>query len=160
MNVNDLKVKISVNEFDAYKIKIGQKAKITNDVLHGEEFTGYVTRTSPVVDPISKTVEVEIRVQNRGNKIKANSFVRTEIDLGETIELTIPTSAILTDPISGKNFVFSYENGVAKKRFVVKGKQVNDESIILSGLKEGDQIIVEGQSNLVDGDKVKLFKGL
>lgn len=160
MNVNELKVKISVNEFDSYKIKIGQKAKVINDVMMDEIFLGYVTRISPVVDPISKTVEVEIRVINRGNKIKANSFVRVEIDLGESSELVIPTSSILTDPITGKNFVFVYENGIAKKKFLVKGKQVNDETIVKSGLKEGEQIIVAGQSNLIDGDKVKLFKGL
>ncbi|MCX8056192.1 MAG: efflux RND transporter periplasmic adaptor subunit [Ignavibacteria bacterium] len=159
MNVSDLKVKITVNEFDAYKLKIGQKAKIFSDVFP-EEFYGQVSRISPVLDPVSKTVEVELRVPNRGNKLKANSFLRVEIDLGETKELVIPTSAILTDPITGKNFVYKYENGVARKRFVVKGKQVNDESIIKSGLNEGDQIIVEGQSNLIDGDKVKLFKGL
>lgn len=160
MNVSELKIKVSVNEFDSYKIKVGQRAKIISDILPDEVFVGYVTRISPVVDPISKTVEVELKVPNRGNKIKANSFVRVEIDLGETKELLIPSASILTDPISGKNFVYLYQNGVAKKKFVVKGKQVNDETIIRSGLNEGDQVIVEGQSNLVDGDKVKLYKGL
>ncbi|MFN4111507.1 MAG: efflux RND transporter periplasmic adaptor subunit [Ignavibacteria bacterium] len=160
MNLNELKVKIYVNEFDSYKIKIGQKAKITNDVLPDEEFTGYVARISPIVDPVSKTVEVELKVPNRGNKIKANSFVKVEIDLGETKELLVPTPSILTDPVSGKNFVYIYQNGVAKKKFISKGKQVNDETVIRSGLKEGDEVIIEGQSNLVEGDKVKLYKGL
>ncbi len=160
MNVSDLKIKVSVNEFDSYKIKIGQRAKVISDFLPDEELVGNVVRISPVVDPISKTVDVELRIQNRGNKIKANSFVRVEIDLGETKELVVPTSAILTDPVTGKNFVFRYENGVAKKRFVVKGKQVNDETVIKGGLNEKDQIIIEGQSNLIDGDKVKIYKGI
>jgi RND family efflux transporter MFP subunit len=160
MNVNELKVKFSVNEFDAYKIKVGQKATVTNDFLPDEIFNGYVTRISPVVDPISKKVEIELRVSNRGNKIKANSFVRVEIDLGETKELLIPTSAILTDPMNGKNYVYLYQDGKAQKKFIVKGKEVNDESIIRSGLNEGDQVIVEGQSNLTDGEKVKLYKSL
>ena len=160
MNVNDLKVKISVNEIDAYKIKVGQKANITNDFLPNEIFTGYVTRVSPIVDPVSKKVELELRVPNRGNKIKANSFVRVEIDLGETVELLVPTSAILTDPMSGKNFVYVYQDGKARKKFVVKGKEVNDESVIRSGLREGDQVIVEGQSNLTDGEQVKIYRSL
>jgi RND family efflux transporter MFP subunit len=160
MNVSELKVKISVNELDAYKIKIGQKALVTSDFLPGEIFTGYVTRISPVVDPVSKKVELELRVPNRGNKIKANSFVRVEIDLGETKDLLIPTSAILADPLTGKNFVYVYQDGKARKKYVVKGKEVNDETVIKSGLNEGDQIIVEGQANLTDGEKVKLFKGL
>lgn len=160
MNVSELKVKVSVNEYDSYKIKVGQKAKIINEVLPNEEFIGYVTRISPIVDPVSKTVEVEIKVANRGNKIKANSFVKVEIDLGETNELLVPTSSILTDPIVGKSFVYLFKNGIAKKQFISKGKQINDETLVQWGLKEGDQIIVEGQSNLVDGDKVKLYKGL
>ncbi len=160
MNVNELKVKVSVSENDSYKLKIGQKALIKSDNLPEEEFTGYISRISPIVDPISKTVEVEIRVVNRGTKIKANSFVRVEIDLGETRDLTVLTSAILTDPVTGKNFVYLYQNGIAKKRFIVKGKQVNDETVIRTGLKEGDEVIVEGQSNLFDGDRVTLFKGL
>lgn len=160
MNVSVLKVKISVSEYDSYKIKVGQKALITSDVLPGQTFTGFVNRISPVVDPITKTVEVEVKVPNSGNKIKANSFVRVEIDLGETKEIVIPTSAILTEPVTGKSFVFLYQNGKAVKRFIVKGKQVNDETIVQSGLNENQQIIVEGQFNVTDGEKVKLFKGL
>jgi len=160
MNVSELKIKISINELDAYKIKVGQKAIITSDFLPGEVFSGYVTRISPVVDPISKKVELEIRVPNRGNKIKAYSFVRVEIDLGETQDLLIPTSAILTDPMTQKNYVYVYQNGKAKKKFVVKGKEVNDESVIRSGLNEGEEIIVEGQSNLIDGERVKIYRSL
>ncbi len=160
MNVSELKIKISINEFDAYKIKVGQKAIITSDFLPGEVFSGYVTRISPVVDPVSKKVELEIRVPNRGNKIKAYSFVRVEIDLGETQDLLIPTSAILTDPMTQKNYVYVYQDGKAKKKFVVKGKEVNDESVIRSGLNEGEKIIVEGQSNLIDGENVKIYRSL
>jgi membrane fusion protein (multidrug efflux system) len=160
MNVSELKIKISINELDAYKIKVGQKAIITSDFLPGEVFSGYVTRISPVVDPVSKKVELEIRVPNRGNKIKAYSFVRVEIDLGETQDLLIPTSAILTDPMTQKNYVYVYQNGKAKKKFVVKGKEVNDESVIRSGLNEGEEIIVEGQSNLIDGERVKIYRSL
>lgn len=160
MNVNELKVKISVNEYDSYKIKFGQKAIITSDVLPDQSFIGVVNRISPVVDPITKTVEVEIKVPNRGNKIKANSFVRVEIDLGETKEIVVPTSAILTDPLTGKSFVYLYQNSKAVKRFIVKGKQVNDETVVQSGLSENQQIIVEGQFNVADGERVKIFKGL
>ena len=160
MNVNELKVKIYMNEYDSYKIKPGQRAKITSDFINDDIFIGYVTRISPVVDPVSKTVEVELRVFNKGNKLKANSFVRVEIDLGESSELVIPASSILTDPVTGKNFVYVYDKGTARKKYIIKGKQIDDENVIKGGLKEGDEVIVEGQSNLVDGDKVKLFKGL
>lgn len=159
MNVNELKVKLWISEFDSYKIKKGQKAIVTSDFLPGDIFTGFVTRINPVVDPASKKVEVEIKVPNRGNKIKAYSFVRIEIDLGETKELLIPTSAILTDPATNKNYVYVYQNGVARKKYVVKGKEVNNETIVRAGLNEVDEVIVEGQSNLIDGERVKLFRG-
>lgn len=160
MDISNLKVKISVNESDSYKLKIGQKAEITNDNLPNEKFYGVITRISPVVDPNTKTVSVEIKVPNSGWKIRAGSFVRVEINLGERNELVIPTSSILTDPISGRNFVYVYDKGIAKRVFIVVGKQVNEFTVVKSGLKENDSVIIEGQQNLVDGEKVKIFQEL
>jgi len=62
--------------------------------------------------------------------------------------------------MTGKNFVYVYQDGKARKKFVVKSKEVNDESVIRSGLKEGDPVIVEGQSNLTDGEQVKIYRSL
>ncbi len=160
MNLSLLKIKIAVNESDSYKIRIGQKARIFSEFLPDEVFQGRVSRINPVVDPVTKTVDVEIQVSNKENKIRANSFVKVEIDMGETKEITIPTAAILTDQVSGKKYVYVYQNGIAKKRIIVTGKQINDETVIQNGLKENEEIIVEGQYNLTDNEPVKIFKGL
>lgn len=57
------------------------------------------------------------------------------------------------------DYVFVNENGIAKRKTVKQGALYNSQAEILSGLKQGDQLIVMGASDVEDGDKVKVLAG-
>ncbi|MBU1299164.1 MAG: efflux RND transporter periplasmic adaptor subunit [Bacteroidetes bacterium] len=157
MNLNELKIKISVPESDAYKLKIGNIAQITSDLLPNEKYTGTISRISPVVDQNTKTVQVDIRLINRGGKLKVGSFAKVNIRFGKSVELIIPSTAILTDPLTGESYVFVNENGKAKKKIVQTGMQFNGNTVIIFGLSENESVITTGQQVLKDGDSVQIF---
>ena len=157
MNLGELKIKINVPEADAYKLKTGNSVQITTDLLPEEKFSGNINRISPVVDQNMKTVQAEIRLINRGGKLKVGSFAKVNIRFGKSVELIIPSTAILTDPLTGESYVFVNENGKAKKKLVQTGGQMNGTTIILSGLSENELVITTGQQVLKDGDSVQIF---
>ena len=61
---------------------------------------------------------------------------------------------------SGSNdrFVFVEKNGIAEYRKVTLGRRLDDKFEIVSGINEGDNVIITGQSKLLDGSKVKVIK--
>ncbi len=157
MNLGELKIKINVPEADAYKLKTGNSVLVTSDLLPNEKFSGTVSRISPVVDQNTKTVLSEIRLINRGGKLKVGSFAKVSIKFGKSVELIIPSTAVLTDVLTGQSFVFVNENGKAKKKFVQTGMQFNGNSVIISGLGENESVITTGQQVLKDGDSIQIF---
>jgi multidrug efflux pump subunit AcrA (membrane-fusion protein) len=55
--------------------------------------------------------------------------------------------------------VFVWENSLAKRHEVIIGKRFDDQLEIISGtLNEGDKLIIEGQSRLINGDKIEIVK--
>ncbi len=157
MNLGELKIKINVPEADAYKLKSGSSVLITSDLLPNEKFNGTISRISPVVDQNTKTVQAEIRLVNRGGKLKVGSFAKVKIKFGKSVELVIPSTAILTDPLTGESYVYVSENGKAKKKLVQTGMQMNGNTVILSGLIENESVITTGQQVLKDGDSIQIF---
>jgi HlyD family secretion protein len=79
-------------------------------------------------------------------------FVKGQIERGNRNALTVPNSAILSD--DGVDYVFTYQNGEAKKHQVAVGTRVKNVAEIREGLQPGEQIIVAGAGFLNDGDPV------
>ena len=73
------------------------------------------------------------------------------------MDLVVPSVAVLKLQGSNERYMFTVENGTAKRITVLIGKRFDDKvEIITDELKEGDIIIVKGQAKLIDGDKVKI----
>ncbi|MBM4177089.1 MAG: efflux RND transporter periplasmic adaptor subunit [Ignavibacteria bacterium] len=157
MNLGELKIKINVPEADVYKLKTGNPVLVTSDLLPNENFNGTISRISPVVDQNTKTVQAEIRLVNRGGKLKVGSFAKVNIKFGRSVELIIPSTAIMTDPLSSESYVYINENGKAKKKLIQTGMQINGKTVVLSGLTENESVITTGQQVLKDGDSIQIF---
>ena len=72
--------------------------------------------------------------------------------------ISVPNRAILSSP-ENKNFIFVVDsNNVAHRRVVKKGMDSNNQVEIMSGLKEGEKVVVDGQGRLKDSTKVKILK--
>jgi RND family efflux transporter MFP subunit len=122
-----------------------------------EPFKGKVTLISPALDPGSTTVEVWIKVPNRGGALRAGTPVKVTVAL-KTIEdaLVVPTAAVVTDAAGKKQVMVIGPDSKATHRSVELGISQDDKTQITKGLQAGEQVISSGAYAMEDGTKVKI----
>jgi membrane fusion protein (multidrug efflux system) len=157
VDIRQVKVKFGVPEKDIVKISKGQRAKITLDSYPGETFEGTVGAVGPQADLSTRTFPVEILVENTEYRLKAGMVARVEVAT-ETIQDVplLPKSALLER--SGQTILFVIKQGIAQKRIPQLGLESGDKIALLDGAEAGDEVVILGQENLVDGAKVVVRK--
>ena len=159
IQVEKLKAIVSISENYLPKIKNGMEVSLRFDVYPGAEFNGKIIRISPTINTQSRSFEIEIGVNNPGEKIRPGMFGRVTIPLEKTEALVLPAESILKMQGSNVRYLFVEENGVAKRVEVEIGQRFDDKLEVISDkLKIGDHIVVEGQARLLDGNKVEVVK--
>ena len=159
MQVNPLKVNVNLSEQYYPLIKTGMKASITADVYKGETFTGIVFRISPTISSGTRSFTTELEVPNKNDLLKPGMFVRVSMELGEVETFVVPASTVLIQEGTNIRYVFVEKNSIAERIEVRLGKRFDDKLEILSdNLKEGDMLVNEGQSRLINGDKIEIVK--
>jgi membrane fusion protein (multidrug efflux system) len=159
MQVNPLKVNVNITEQYYPLIKKGLKVEVTADVYNKEVFTGTVFRIAPTINSGTRSFVSEIELPNRNDLLKPGMFVRVSMDLGEVETFVVPASNVLVQEGTNLRYVFVEENGVARRVEVLTGKRFDDRlEIISETLKAGDNLVTEGQSRLINGDKIQVIK--
>ncbi len=157
--LDKLKARVKVNEIDSTKVQAGQKAKITCEAV-GKDFTGSVDSVAPTAVTSSgtrgeeTTVEVVITLDN-STGLKPGYNINAAIEISSKANaLLVPIEAV-TDRNS-KKVLFVAENDTVKLREVSVGISGEQKLEITSGVKEGEQVILNPAPNLNEGDKVKI----
>ena len=158
MNMNPVKLVINVSESFYSHVKTGMPVKIGFDVFGNESFRGNVSLIYPTIDERTRTFPVEIKVANNNNKIRPGMFGRVILEFGKIKHVVVPDVAIVKQAGSGAKFVFVYSNGKVLYKQIELGRRDNTDYEVLSGLNAGEQVVVAGQSKLVDGIEVKVVK--
>jgi len=156
VDISRLKVKVNVSEKDVIRLKVGGKVDVTTDVFPGLVFTGSIFSISSKGDE-GHTYPVEVVLNNSQQQIKAGMFgsvMFTPKISGASI--VIPRECIVGSVKNAVVYVIS--NNVAKLRSVVTGKDMGTNIEVLSGLQEGEQIVINGQNNLSDNAPVIIRK--
>jgi membrane fusion protein, multidrug efflux system len=159
MQVNPLKVNVSISEQFYPLIKNGMKAEITADVYKNEKFTGTVYRISPTINSGTRSFNVELELPNRNELLKPGMFVRVSMDLGEVETFVVPANTVLVQEGTNTRFVFVERTNAAERIEVSIGKRFDDQlEIISDNLKSGDNLVIQGQARLINGDKIEIIK--
>ncbi|MCP0912893.1 efflux RND transporter periplasmic adaptor subunit [Legionella sp. 27cVA30] len=138
---------VQVYEEDLGKIKRGQNVNVHVLSYQNRIFPGKVTLIEPNLDPLTRSVNVQISLDNKEGLLKPGMFVRANVVL-RFIEdaLTIPNNAVLE--IDNSTFVF-VKNGTAYDRTVVSLGARDDKYIeIKKGLVPGDEVVTQGNREL------------
>jgi len=158
MQVNPLKVNVSITEQYYPLIKMRMRAEITSDVYKNEKFTASVYRISPTINSATRSFIVELELPNRNDLLKPGMFVRVSMDLGEVETFVVPANTVLVQEGTNIRYVFIERNNVAERIEVTIGKRFDDQlEIISANLKEGDKLVNEGQARLINGDKIEII---
>lgn len=118
-------------------------------------YIGEVTFLSEVIDPQSNAHELNLSVANPELALKPGMKVQVRLtDEEEQLVLAVPTLSIVRE--GADNYVFVYNNGIAERRKIELGRLNELEQEVLSGVQEGELLIVTGQHQLTDGEQVEL----
>ncbi len=154
MDDSRIKVVVEVTPGDIGRLQRGRPAVVRASNGETVEVPGTVTVVSQSADPLSKKFRVEVEVPNHGGKLRPGVFATVLFDVqSHQNALAVPQKAVL----EGK-YVFLAENGKAVKREVSLGLKNTTTIEVLDGLKEGDQVIVEGAFGLIEGAPVEIKK--
>jgi RND family efflux transporter MFP subunit len=156
VDISKLKIKLNVSEANVYQLKSGDKAIITTDVYHGVTFEGNISFISSQGDD-SHNYPVEIVISNNPKyPLKSGTFANVMIKLPVAGEaLYIPRESLLGSITDAEVYVAENDKAIRKKIIVGNG---NDKYIkVLSGLIEGENVIVNGQINLSENKAIKII---
>jgi len=157
--INLLKTLVAIPESYFPDVKAGMKLTINTDIYSGESFAATIETIYPTIDPSTHTFQAKLKIPNGTSKLRPGMFVRTMLEMGEGDALVVPYQAVLKLTGSNERYVFINRNGIAKRVSVTLGRRYDEKvEIISSEINEGDQIIVVGQSKLVDGSKLEIIK--
>ncbi len=160
--IDKMRLPIYVDGRSATYIKSGQKAKVTIDAADAStsEFEGTVNEVAKSADPDTRQFRVELQIDNKDGLLRAGMYARAVIIVSELNNiLTIPKDAVFMIEGVSKVYTLSSDNR-AKERTVVVGENTLDASQILSGLSEGENVIVLGRNQVEDGTLVKIMDTL
>lgn len=146
-----VKVMINVNEADVARVARGTEVDITLDAFPGEKFAGRVTRVAPAVDVNTRTFAAEVTLANPGARILPGMFARVSVNLGDRVSVVVPDRAIVKQKGSNNKYVYVYSNGTVSYKQVELGSRVGNGYELLSGIADGDTVVIAGQTRLADG---------
>ncbi len=134
---------LDVSEQDLRAVRIGQQVALTTDAWPGETFAGRVTFIDPVMNGATRTVRVRAELSNAGGRLKPQMYMKGVVSASSVEALAVPASAVI---MTGTRAVVWVE--VAKNEFeprtVQTGARTGGRVEILSGLGEGDMVVVSG----------------
>mgnify|MGYP001044563295 CR=1 FL=1 len=142
-------------------VKIGQVIEFTTDALPGRTFTGKVMFINPAIDAASRTAKVVVEVPNQDGQLKGGAFVKGRIVVANRSGiLQVPREALLNWNLEQQTAdVFVARGDKAEKR-VVKTGQSNGVTVeVVSGLEDGEPVVVRGGFSLQSGDRLTVAKG-
>lgn len=153
-----VKVLINVSEIDRKSVSAGMPVTVTLDAFPDEVFTANISRIYPQVDPATRTFQAEVQINNPEERIFPGMFARVNLTHGAAEHVVVPDRAIVKQPGSGNRYVFVYKNGAVSYNKVEIGRRLDDAYELLSGVENGDTVVIAGQSRLIDQARVQLKK--
>jgi len=154
VDIDRVKAVAAVDEKKIRFITIGRTAGLTLEAYPGETFQARVTNISPVANPVSRTIDVELTLPNPGYRLKPGMYSEVEWLESKRSALVVPLIAVVER--GGQKYVFLADGGRALLNPVTVGEVVGDVIEILNGLQKGQTVVTTGAGQLNDKDQIKI----
>jgi membrane fusion protein, multidrug efflux system len=151
-DTKSLRLEADVPEAIVGSVEMGAKFSVRIEA-RSNELEGIVSEVAPTGDPNSRTFVVKLDLPSSAG-LRAGQFGRVAIPVGETPVLRTPASAVIQR--GQMELVFVIADECAHLRLVKTGKRIGDEVELVSGVDPGEQVVIEGSTNLVDGQPVSI----
>lgn len=162
VNLDNMYVAAEVPESYLPTVTKGKMVKVEFPVL-GETIETTVRQTGNYIKPSNRSFAIEVGVPNKEGRVKPNLTARLSInDYTAKNAILIPLN-VINENAAGEQFVYTAfakaeDNSiVAKQKIITTGKTQGDRIEVLSGIKTGEKIIVEGARSVKDNQAVKIL---
>lgn len=156
MQITPIKVLINISEVYFPLVKAGMEVRVKLDVYPDRDFTGKINIIYPTIDQLSRTFSAEVTIANADMAIRPGMFTRVELNFGTLNNVVVPDLAIIKQSGTNTRYVYVVENGVANRYEVQLGRLIGNYYEIISGIEQGMQVVIAGQSRLLDKTPVKI----
>jgi membrane fusion protein (multidrug efflux system) len=155
VDINTVKIMINIPEHSVAEIHVGMPVTTLTDAYPEKVFNGRITRIAPALDPVTRTMAAEVDIANPGHLLKPGMFSKVNIvsEMHKDI-LAVPVSCVLTTDDHKSIYIVS--QGIAKLVSIEEGIQAEGMVEVTSGVSISDDIVVQGEDTLHDGEKVEV----
>jgi len=151
-----LVARIYLPERDVIELEVGREVRITPAAGSDLSFTGRIRQIAPVVDTATGTVKVTVEAVQPPDGVRPGAFVSIDIVRERrAAALLLPRESVIRELRTAH--VFVSEEGVALKKPVTLGIEEGELVEVLTGVAEGDAVVIAGQGGLDDGQKIKVL---
>lgn len=156
-NVDTLEISTGINEQNVSKIKIGQEVLLKIHSVSDKWMSGTIIEISKVMNAQTKNYPVTIALANKDDDLVAGMYAEVQVAVEHAEDvLVIPVDAIVYKEAKPVAFV-AQADGTVKEKALTLGINDGDNYVVTKGLQAGDQIVVKGNGNLVEGEPISII---
>jgi len=153
--ISVLRLVVPIPESIAGQIRLGDPVKVHVQALN-QDYVGKVSRFADALDPQTRTMETEIDFQNADGRLLPGMYVVATVAEGERKDaLTVPLEAVEMNGNAEGTVLLVNAQGVLEQRKVRLGVEGSTRIEVISGLNDGDRVVVGSRSEFREGMKVK-----
>lgn len=105
---------------------------------------------------MSTFIPVEIKIANSDERVRPGMFARVTMSFGHMDHVVAPDRSIVKQSGAGDRYIYVCKDGKVSYQKVELGRRMGDKYEIISGVEDGDQVVITGQSRLTNGMEVEI----
>lgn len=152
VDISSVRLVANVVEKDLRLVNVGDPARVEVDAFPGETFSGRIARVAPVLDPATRTAEIEIEVPNTDFRLKPGMYARMGVTIESKKNATlVPKSAVVDYDSKRGVFTMTADN---KAKFIAIETGIEDANRVevRGGLTAADTLVTVGAASLREND--------
>ncbi len=156
-DVRTLRVYVSIPQVDSLGARRGTTAQIMLAEYPGQTFTGHIVRSADSIDPNTRTLLVEVDVDNRNGKLMPGAYGEVKLTLNtglSSLIVPVPTMVFRAQGLQ----VATVENGKAKLVPITIGQDDGRVIQVVSGLTKDSAVIQNPPDSILDGEAVHIVQ--
>ncbi len=149
-DISVIRVEFNVPERYIADLKIEMPLAITNVAYGKTTFIGKIKALDPRIDPLTRSIKVHGTIDNRELQLRPGMLLNVSVELANSNVLQVPEKAIV--PLQNRHYVFVVDaNNSVKQVEIILGQRVPGWIEVISGLQEGDEVVIEGTQKIRNG---------
>ncbi|MEY3720401.1 MAG: hypothetical protein RL618_920 [Pseudomonadota bacterium] len=157
VQMQTLRAYVNVPQAYAAGIKVGETVILRQPEIPNQKFEAKIVRTARAIDPVSRSLQVEINIDNRQGRLMPGAYVDVSVPAGHNAAMVVPVNTLLLRG-EGARVAVVDEKGIVTLHKVELGKDFGQKIEVLSGVTVADRLVLNPPDSLSDGDQITIVE--